>query len=164
MTSPLASLYGDADTVATLYTAFLALDPVLSLDAAASLDAARCSASMPPPPLTPLLVLGLDANSMLVLDPVAAFLTLDPLLGLDAAFLALDANSVLVLDPVAAFLTLDPLLGLDAAFLTLYADPVPAFLALDSVPSLSRSLPFLGEFTNHLFLGLFVAWVLGPFC
>jgi hypothetical protein len=133
MTPPLASLYGDADTVATLYTAFLALDSVLSLDAAASLNAARCSASMPPPPLTPLLVLGLDANSVLVLDPVAAFLTLDPLLGLDAAFLAL------------------------------YVDPVPAFLTLDSVPSLSRSLPFLGEFTNHLFLGLFVAWVLGPF-
>jgi hypothetical protein len=57
-------------------------------------------------------VLGLDA----------AFLTLDPLLSLDAAFLALDA---------------DPVLGLD---------PVPAFLALDLIPSLSRSLPFLGPF------------------
>jgi hypothetical protein len=92
------------------------------------------------------------------------------LLGLDTAFLALDADLVLVLDPMAAFLTLDPLLGLDAAFLTLNADlvlgldPVSAFLALDPVPSLSRSLPFLGEFTNHLFLGLFIAWVLGPFC
>jgi hypothetical protein len=60
-------------------------------------------------------------------------------LGLDAAFLALDA---------------DPVLGLD---------PVPALLALDPVPSLSRSLPFLSEFTNHLFLSLFVAWVLSPF-
>jgi hypothetical protein len=61
-------------------------------------------------------------------------------LGLDAAFLTLDAN------PVADFLTLDPLLGLDAAFLALDADPVPAFLALDPVPCLSRSLPFLGPF------------------
>jgi hypothetical protein len=93
---------------------------------------------MPLPPLMPLLVLGLNA-----------------------AFLALDADPVLVLDPVAAFLALDPMLGLDTAFLAL--DPVPAFLALDSVPSLSGSLPFLGEFTNHLFLGLFVAWALGPF-
>jgi hypothetical protein len=102
---------------------------------------------MPLPPLTPPLVLGLDA-----------------------AFLTLDIDPVLVLDLVATFLALDPLLSLDAAFLTLDADPmldldlVPAFLALNSVPSLSRSLPFLGEFTNHLFLGLFVAWVLGPFC
>jgi hypothetical protein len=90
-------------------------------------------------------------------------------LGLDAAFLTLDVDPVLVLDPVVTFLALDPLLGLDVAFLTLDVDPVlgldlvPAFLALDSVPSLSQSLPFLGEFTNHLFLGLFVAWVLGPF-
>jgi hypothetical protein len=73
-------------------------------------------------------------------------------LGLDAAFLGLDTDLVLVLDPVAAFLTLDPLLGLDAAFLALNAnsvlslDPVPTFLALDPVPSLSRSLPFLGPF------------------
>jgi hypothetical protein len=67
-------------------------------------------------------------------------------LGLDTAFLTLDANPVLVLDPVATFLALDPLLGLDAAFLTLDADPVPAFLALDPVPCLSRSLPFLGLF------------------
>jgi hypothetical protein len=36
-TPPLASLYADA--VAALYTAFLALDPLLSLDAATSLDA-----------------------------------------------------------------------------------------------------------------------------
>jgi hypothetical protein len=85
-------------------------------------------------------------------------------LGLDATFLALDA------DPVAAFLALDPLLDLDATFLALDVDPVlglnpvPAFLTLDPVPSLSRSLPFLGEFTNHLFLSFFVAWVLGPFC
>jgi hypothetical protein len=84
-------------------------------------------------------------------------------LGLDAAFLALDADPVLVLDPVAAFLALDPLLGLNAIFLAfdvdpvLGLDPVPAFLALDLVPSLSRSLPFLCEFTNHLFLDLFVA-------
>jgi hypothetical protein len=84
---------------------------------------------MPPPPLT----------SPLVLD-------------LDAAFLALNADPVLVLDPVAAFLTLDPLLSLDTAFLALNADPVlsldpvPAFLTLDPVPSLSRSLPFLGPF------------------
>jgi hypothetical protein len=69
-------------------------------------------------------------------------------LGLNAAFLALDA------DPVAAILTLDPLLGLDAAFLALDADPVldldpmPAFLALDPVPSLSRSLPFLSEWED----------------
>jgi hypothetical protein len=90
-------------------------------------------------------------------------------LGLDITFLTLDADPVLVLYPVAAFLTLDPLLGLDTAFLALDADPVlgldpvPAFLTLDPIPSLSRSLPFLGEFTNHLFLGLFVAWVLGPF-
>jgi hypothetical protein len=91
-------------------------------------------------------------------------------LSLDAAFLALNADPVLVLDPVAAFLTLDPLLGHDAAFLALDVDPVlgldpvPTFLALDPVPSLSRSLPFLGEFTNHLFLSLFIVWVLGPFC
>jgi hypothetical protein len=91
-------------------------------------------------------------------------------LGLGVAFLALDADPVLVLDPVATFLALDPLLGLDAAFLALDADPVlgldpvPAFLALDPVPSLSRSLPFLGEFINHLFLGLFIAWVFSPFC
>jgi hypothetical protein len=91
-------------------------------------------------------------------------------LGLDAAFLALDTDPVLVLDPVAALLALDPLLSLDATFLALDADPVldidpvPAFLALDPVPSLSWSLPFLGEFTNLLFLGLFIAWVLGPFC
>jgi hypothetical protein len=40
MMPPLAGLYAnaDADAVATLYTAFRALDPVLSLDAAASLD------------------------------------------------------------------------------------------------------------------------------
>jgi hypothetical protein len=91
-------------------------------------------------------------------------------LGHDAAFLALDTDPVLVLDPVAAFLTLDPLLGLDVAFLALHADPVlglnpvPTFLTFNPIPSLSRSLPFLGEFTNHLFLSLFVAWVLGPFC
>jgi hypothetical protein len=91
-------------------------------------------------------------------------------LGLDTAFLTLDADPMLVLDPVAAFLALDPLLGLDAAFLTLDADlvlgldPVPAFLILDPVPSLSRPLPFLDEFTNHLFLSLFIAWVLCPFC
>jgi hypothetical protein len=87
-----------------------------------------------------------------------------PVLDLDAAFLALDADPVLVLDPVAAFL------GLDATFLALDADlvlgldPVPTFLTLDPVPSLSRPLPFLGEFTNHLFLSLFIAWVIGPFC
>jgi hypothetical protein len=42
MTPPLAGLYtdADADTVTALYTAFLALDPVLGLDAAVSLDAA----------------------------------------------------------------------------------------------------------------------------
>jgi hypothetical protein len=74
-------------------------------------------------------------------------LTPSLVLGLDTAFLALDADLVLVLDSVAAFLALDA-----------------TFLALDLVPSLSRPLPFLGEFTNHLFLGLFVAWVLGPFC
>jgi hypothetical protein len=86
-------------------------------------------------------VLGLNASFLtLDVDPVAAFLALDPLLGHDAAFLALDA---------------DPMLGLD---------PVPAFLALDLVPSLSWSLSFLGEFTNYLFLGLFIARVLGPFC
>jgi hypothetical protein len=91
-------------------------------------------------------------------------------LRLDAPFLTLNTDPVLVLDPVAAFLALDPLLSLDAAFLTLDADPVlgldpvPAFLALYPIPSLSRSLPFLGEFTNYLFLGLFIAWVLGPFC
>jgi hypothetical protein len=91
-------------------------------------------------------------------------------LGLDVAFLTLDANPVLVLDPMVAFLALDPLLGLDATFLALDADsvlsldPVPAFLTLDPVPSLSRYLLFLGKFTNHMFLGLFVAWVLGPFC
>jgi hypothetical protein len=90
-------------------------------------------------------------------------------LGLDTTFLTLDADPVLVLDPVSSFLTLDPLLGLDAALLALDADlvlsldPVPTFIVLDPVPSLSQSLPFLGEFTNHLFLGLFVAWVLGPF-
>jgi hypothetical protein len=112
----------------------------------------------------PLLVLGLDVaflaldvDPVLVLDPVATFLALDPLLDLDAAFLALDADLVLGLDPVPAFLAID-------ADLVLGLDPVPAFLALDPVPSLSRSLPFLGEFTNHLFLGLFIAWVLGPFC
>jgi hypothetical protein len=91
-------------------------------------------------------------------------------LDLDTAFLTLDANLVLVLDPVATFHALNPLLGLDTAFLALDADlvlgldPVPAFLVLDPVPSLSRSLPFLGEFTNHLFLGRFIAWVLDPFC
>jgi hypothetical protein len=91
-------------------------------------------------------------------------------LGLNAAILALDADPVLILNPMAAFLTLDPLLGLNTAFLALDVDPVldlapmPAFLALNPVPSLSRSLPFLGEFTNHLFLGLLEAWVLGPFC
>jgi hypothetical protein len=37
MTLPLAGLYADAD--ATLYTAFLALDPVLGFDATASLNA-----------------------------------------------------------------------------------------------------------------------------
>jgi hypothetical protein len=78
---------------------------------------------MPPPPLTPLLVLSLDAIFLtLDADPVAAFLTLDPLLGLNAAFLTLDA---------------DPVLGLD---------PVPTFLTLDSVPSLFWSLPFLSPF------------------
>jgi hypothetical protein len=103
--------------------------------------------------LTPPLVLGLDA----------AFLALD------AAFLTLDTYSVLVLDPMDTFLALDPLLSLDATFLSLDADPVlgidpvPAFLTLDPVPFLSRPLPFLGEFTNHLFLGMFVAWVLSPF-
>jgi hypothetical protein len=35
---PLASLYADA--IAALYTAFLALDPVLGLDSAATLDTA----------------------------------------------------------------------------------------------------------------------------
>jgi hypothetical protein len=91
-------------------------------------------------------------------------------LGFDAASLALDADPVLVLDLMAAFLTLDTLLSLDAAFLALSADPVldldpvPAFLTLDPVPSLSQSLPFLGEFTNHMFLGMFIAWVLDPFC
>jgi hypothetical protein len=39
MTSPLADLYADVDAVVALYTAFLALDPVLGLDAAASLHA-----------------------------------------------------------------------------------------------------------------------------
>jgi hypothetical protein len=34
MMLPLAGLYADADAVTTLYTAFLALDLVLSLDAA----------------------------------------------------------------------------------------------------------------------------------
>jgi hypothetical protein len=73
-------------------------------------------------------------------------------LGLDVAFLTLGTDPVLVLDPVATFLTLDPLLGLDAAFLALNADPelgldsVPAFLALNPVPSFSRSLPFLDPF------------------
>jgi hypothetical protein len=73
-------------------------------------------------------------------------------LSLNAAFFALDANPMLVLDSVVAFLALDPLLGLNAAFLALDADPVlaldpvPAFLALDPVHSLSRSLPFLGSF------------------
>jgi hypothetical protein len=38
MMLPLAGLYADADAVTTLYTAFLALDLVLSLDAAASFD------------------------------------------------------------------------------------------------------------------------------
>jgi hypothetical protein len=92
-----------------------------------------------------------------------------PVLGLDTSFRAIDADPVLVLDPVAAFLTLDPLLGLDATFLALDADPVlcldlvPAFLTLDPVPSLSRSLPFLGQ--NHLFLGEFTNHLfLGPFC
>jgi hypothetical protein len=70
-------------------------------------------------------------------------------LSLDAAFLALGADLVLVLNPMATFLTLDQLLGLDATFLALNddsvlgLDPVPAFLTLDPVPSLSRSLPFL---------------------
>jgi hypothetical protein len=102
----------------------------------------------------PPLVLGLDAT----------------LLALDATFLALDADPVLVLYPMATFLALDPLVSLNATFLTLDADPVlgldpvPAFLTLNPVPSLSRPLPFLSEFTNHLFLGLFVAWVLSPFC
>jgi hypothetical protein len=36
MMPPLAGLYADA--IAALYTAFLTLDPVLSLDTAASLD------------------------------------------------------------------------------------------------------------------------------
>jgi hypothetical protein len=42
MTPPVGSLYADADVdiIAALYTTFLALDPVLSLDAAASLDTA----------------------------------------------------------------------------------------------------------------------------
>jgi hypothetical protein len=39
MTPPLAGLYADNDTVTTLYSTFLALDPVLGLDATASLDA-----------------------------------------------------------------------------------------------------------------------------
>jgi hypothetical protein len=91
-------------------------------------------------------------------------------LGLDTTFLTLDVDLVLVLDSVAAFLALNPLLSLDTAFLALDADPVlsldpvPTFLTLDPVPSLSRSLPFLSQFTNYLFLGLFIAWVLGPFC
>jgi hypothetical protein len=46
---------------------------------------------------------------VLVLDPVAAFLALDPLLGLDTSFLTLDADSVLSLDSVPAFLALDPI-------------------------------------------------------
>jgi hypothetical protein len=46
-------------------------------------------------------------------------LTPPVVLSLDASFLALDADLVLVLDPVAAFLTLDPVLGLDATFLAL---------------------------------------------
>jgi hypothetical protein len=75
-----------------------------------------------------------------VLGHDAAFLVVDRLLGLDAAFLALDADPVLDLDPMATFLALDP------------------------IPSLSRSLPFLAEFADHLFLGLFIAWVLSPFC
>jgi hypothetical protein len=93
-------------------------------------------------------------------------LGLDAVTSLDATVSAQPQSTFLALnaDPVAAFL------GLDTAFLALDADPVlgldpvPAFLALDPVPSLSRSLPFLGEFTNHLFLCLFVAWVLSPFC
>jgi hypothetical protein len=87
----------------------LGLNPTASLEAAVS---ARPRHRLPRPQRRP----------VLVLDPVAAFLPLDPLVGLDAAFLALDA---------------DPVLGLD---------PVPAFLTLDPVPSLSRSLPFLGPF------------------
>jgi hypothetical protein len=44
MTPPLAGLYADADadTVTALYTAFLALDPVLGLDAAAAGAQPRC--------------------------------------------------------------------------------------------------------------------------
>jgi hypothetical protein len=74
-------------------------------------------------------------------------------LSLYAAFLTLNVDPVLVPDLVATFLTLDLLLGLDAAFLALDVDPVlgldsvPAFLALDPVPSISRSLPFLGPFS-----------------
>jgi hypothetical protein len=91
-------------------------------------------------------------------------------LGLDATFLSLDIDPVLVLDLVATFVALDRLLGLDATFLALDTDlvlgldPVPAFLALDPVPSLFLFLSFLGGVTNHLFLSLFVAWVLDPFC
>jgi hypothetical protein len=54
-------------------------------------------------------------------------------LGLDAAFFARDADPLLVLDP---------LLSLDSAFLALDADPVlgldpvPAFLSLNTLPSL----------------------------
>jgi hypothetical protein len=81
---------------------------------------------MPPPPLTSPLVLGLDA-----------------------AFLTLDTDPVLVLDPMAAFLALDPLLDLDATFLTLNVTRCPPcspstrpLLFLGpfpfSVPSLSR--------------------------
>jgi hypothetical protein len=95
--------------------------------------------------------------------PLSPPLTPPLVLDLDVAFPTLNADPVLVLNPVAAFLALDSLIGLDADPV-LGLDPVPAFLAIDLVPSLSRSLPFLGEFTNHLFLGLFVAWVLGPFC
>jgi hypothetical protein len=51
--------------------------------------------------LTSLLVFGLDADPVLVLNLVATFLALDPLLGLDA-------NPVLGLDPMPAFLALDP--------------------------------------------------------
>jgi hypothetical protein len=40
MTLLLATLYANADAIAALYTAFLALDLVLGLNAAASLDAA----------------------------------------------------------------------------------------------------------------------------
>jgi hypothetical protein len=92
----LADLYVDADTVATLYTAFLVLDPLLGLDTAAGARP-RCRPGARPRPGARL------------------------------------------------------------------PRPRPGPFSF-SVPSLSRSIPFLDEFTNHLFLGLFVAWVISPFC